>query len=45
MRKVFALLLGLSVAGFVNSQSLEKFYSYGFDEYIEKCTDLPINLG
>ncbi len=42
MRKVFALLLGLSVAGFVNSQSLEEFYSYGFDEYIEKCTDLPI---
>lgn len=42
MKKVTLFLLLLVVALSMNSQTLLESDSYGLDQYIEKCSDIPV---
>lgn len=42
MKRIFAACTCLVTVITVQGQSFDDLYSYGMDEYIEKCTDLPV---
>lgn len=42
MKRFIVLCSCLSAGWMAYGQNLDEVYSYGFDEYIEKCLDLPV---
>ncbi len=42
MKKITLCLLLLAVTLSINSQTLIESDSYGIDQYIEKCSDIPV---
>lgn len=42
MKKITLSLLSLIVTLSINSQTIIESDSYGIDQYIEKCSDIPV---